>query len=479
MRAADAAGIVRLTGLGARGVRSVVERTHLAVQQSTYRAIGSAIGSRTTTVARAHDGYVAGIHRLVDLGLLGAEHLARAIVTSRVSGDTALTDSSRAAPVLAVINGLYGDRLHGAEHTIAPGITLRADQADVPLTDEGLSAGYPDARGRLVVFVHGLMETDASWTFRATKRHGRADASYASMLANDIGCSSLLVRYNTGLPVADNGLALAALMSAVVRHWPVPVRDIVLIGHSMGGLVVHSALAQTDSNRGAAQSADPARGCSKLADAQSAGADRADPERAAPEGAGTELANNEPADAQRPDTEPADAQSADAERADAQSADAQRADVQWADLVSATVTLGTPYLGAPLERGAAALARRAEKAAPVRWLAELVAARSEGIRDLGAGLGPHAALPPTTAVRRHYLVAATVIPGAAGPLRDLMGDVMVPTASAAGGYEIPFTDDGRVTVLHLPGHHHMDLLNAPAVYEQLLGWLADDRGRPR
>ena len=85
MRATDAAGIVRLLGLGARGVRSVVERTHLAVQQTVYRGIGTATSTRAEPVGRAHDGYVAGIHRLVDAGLLGAEHLARAIVLHSVA----------------------------------------------------------------------------------------------------------------------------------------------------------------------------------------------------------------------------------------------------------------------------------------------------------------------------------------------------------------------------------------------------------
>lgn len=158
------------------------------------------------------------------------------------------------------------------------------------------------------------------------------------------------------------------------------------------------------------------------------------------------------------------------------SALAQReSDADCTDLVSTTVTLGTPYLGAPLERGADALARHAAKVPPARWLAELVTARSEGIKNLGDGLGPHSQLTQDAEhARRHYLVFATLVPGGAGRLRDLTGDVIVPTASAAGGYELPFADDERACVLHLPGHHHMDLLNSPVLYEHLLGWLTND-----
>ena len=35
-------------------------------------------------------------------------------------------------------------------------------------------------------------------------------------------------------------------MRKVKARWPVPVRRIVFVGHSMGGLVAHSALAQSD-----------------------------------------------------------------------------------------------------------------------------------------------------------------------------------------------------------------------------------------
>ena len=49
------------------------------------------------------------------------------------------------------------------------------------------------------------------------------------------------MRYNTGLPIARNGRLLAALLDDLVAAHPVAVEELVLIGHSMGGLVLESA----------------------------------------------------------------------------------------------------------------------------------------------------------------------------------------------------------------------------------------------
>jgi pimeloyl-ACP methyl ester carboxylesterase len=43
--------------------------------------------------------------------------------------------------------------------------------------------------------------------------------------------------------VAENGVALTALMQQLVDAWPVPVRRIGLVGHSMGGLIIRAACA--------------------------------------------------------------------------------------------------------------------------------------------------------------------------------------------------------------------------------------------
>jgi pimeloyl-ACP methyl ester carboxylesterase len=75
---------------------------------------------------------------------------------------------------------------------------------------------------------------DLQWT-RDGHDHGAA-------LARDLGYTPLYLRYNTGLTVAENGLALAAALDSLLRAWPVPLEDVTILGHSMGGLVARSAL---------------------------------------------------------------------------------------------------------------------------------------------------------------------------------------------------------------------------------------------
>ena len=49
------------------------------------------------------------------------------------------------------------------------------------------------------------------------------------------------MRYNTGLAIAQNGRLLATRLDELVAAYPIAVEEIVLIGHSMGGLVVEGA----------------------------------------------------------------------------------------------------------------------------------------------------------------------------------------------------------------------------------------------
>jgi len=80
------------------------------------------------------------------------------------------------------------------------------------------------------VFLHGLGENDHSWGHR-----------FGSRLRAEFGFTPVYVRYNTGRHISDNGQDLARLLTDTVTDWPIPVERIVLIGHSMGGLVARSA----------------------------------------------------------------------------------------------------------------------------------------------------------------------------------------------------------------------------------------------
>jgi pimeloyl-ACP methyl ester carboxylesterase len=65
-------------------------------------------------------------------------------------------------------------------------------------------------------------------------------SDYGSLLARDFGVTPLYVRYNSGRSIKESGADLAQLLEALCTK-PDPVDDIVLLGFSMGGLLIRSA----------------------------------------------------------------------------------------------------------------------------------------------------------------------------------------------------------------------------------------------
>jgi pimeloyl-ACP methyl ester carboxylesterase len=84
------------------------------------------------------------------------------------------------------------------------------------------------------VFVHGLFETEHAWGYGGGPRYG-------DRLASEHGFTPVYARFNTGRHISENGRSLAESLDELAAGWPVPIEQIVLIGHSMGGLVARSA----------------------------------------------------------------------------------------------------------------------------------------------------------------------------------------------------------------------------------------------
>jgi len=120
----------------------------------------------------------------------------------------------------AVINGVIGDTLAAQGSQLAIKMELLGDVVD----------------NKLCIFVHGLCAGEESWQFLDDP-----DTTYGSLLQKDFRWSPLYLRYNSGLHVSTNGQLLAKLIDEVCKNAADEIREIVFIGHSMGGLVVRSA----------------------------------------------------------------------------------------------------------------------------------------------------------------------------------------------------------------------------------------------
>jgi triacylglycerol lipase len=141
---------------------------------------------------------------------------------------------------MSLLNGLVGDYLHRRQNGLAIEMAFYHQGRQLPLTRDSLLRSHSDAAPKICILVHGLGCNEGIWTF-ADPAQPDLDTSYGALLQADLGYTPLYLRYNTGLPIAENGRRLAALLDELLACYPARSNEIVLIGHSMGGLVLRSA----------------------------------------------------------------------------------------------------------------------------------------------------------------------------------------------------------------------------------------------
>ena len=195
---------------------------------------------------RLHDGVAGAVYGSIGLGLRGTARAMRAL--DRHRGVPEIEAGPRGRFVLSAVNGLIGEKIRTEVPELTFDAGIRVDGRDIDLTEAGVRAAFPDATRRIVVFVHGLCETEAYW--RRRSRPLRADGSttlpYGDRLAADHGWTPVYVRYNSGLAITESAAALSALLGRLAENWPTQVDRIALVGHSMGGLVIRAASVVAD-----------------------------------------------------------------------------------------------------------------------------------------------------------------------------------------------------------------------------------------
>jgi pimeloyl-ACP methyl ester carboxylesterase len=189
-----------------------------------------------------HDRITSAVYGGLKGSTLGLGRLADAAFARR---PRVVSTSPGGAAIVAIVNGLIGDTLERRQSALHQPMALRMHGEPVGTDRGALAAAYPNATPRVAVFLHGLMETEFSWRWgsRATAE------SYGTLLEREFGITPVHVRYNSGRHISENGRSLADLLEAVVASWPVPLTEIALIGHSMGGLVARSGAYQAHLER--------------------------------------------------------------------------------------------------------------------------------------------------------------------------------------------------------------------------------------
>ncbi|MBV8220796.1 MAG: alpha/beta fold hydrolase, partial [Solirubrobacterales bacterium] len=233
MRPEEIAALGDLASEAAAGATSQIHELHTGIAGRVWRRVGPA----SLPVRIMHD-------QIAGRAYKAAGELTRAVVRAGAHAASAAqspdspsierTPAGRA--VVSALNGAFGDTLVRNGNALALRMSFRRRGRDLKLTRRSLADAYPNAKPRLAVFVHGLCETEETWKLGAA-RH----VPYGHRMEIELGYSPLYLRYNTGRHISENGRELAAALEDLVTAWPTEVHEVVLIGHSMGGLVARSA----------------------------------------------------------------------------------------------------------------------------------------------------------------------------------------------------------------------------------------------
>ena len=134
--------------------------------------------------------------------------------------------------LLSALNGVLGDYLVKKENPLAIPMQLRRDAKPVLMGDPTFFESIQQSDKKIVLMVHGSCMNDLQWN-RQGHNHGTA-------LENDFGLFPVYLHYNTGLHISENGREFANLLETFVKNLPCSI-ELIIIAHSMGGLVSRSA----------------------------------------------------------------------------------------------------------------------------------------------------------------------------------------------------------------------------------------------
>jgi hypothetical protein len=223
--ARDLQGVSRLVVDAIVGVTDIVESMHHTIS-GLAPIVGPPREGRTTGLTGWVYRSVRGVSRAVGAPLDAALGRLAPLLANAAS-------SRQREAVVAALNGVLGDYLAASNNPLARPMRLHTDGQPVSLERPALEDAVPAPGPKLLVLVHGLCMSDRNWC-RDGHDHGAA-------LARDLGYTPLYLRYNSGLHISTNGRRFADQLEQLVRAWPVPVREVTILGHSMGGLVARSA----------------------------------------------------------------------------------------------------------------------------------------------------------------------------------------------------------------------------------------------
>ncbi len=215
-----------------------VKEMHQAIATQSFDILTRIplVAGPASVVQKAHDAIAGGVYAAIHHGTGGVLGAA-SLVERNLPGSVEDRPPGRlASGVRSALNAAFGDHLAQAGNVLAIAMGIHVDGRPVAPDRDALAAVFPAPGKRLCIFIHGLAFDEHCW-----QPAGAGEIDFAREIQADFGYTPLLLRYNTGLPIADNGARLAGLLEELLAAWPEPVEELLLIGHSMGGLIARNA----------------------------------------------------------------------------------------------------------------------------------------------------------------------------------------------------------------------------------------------
>ena len=341
---------------------------------------------------------------------------------------------------LPVLNGALGDQLAACFDPRAIRMSFRRGGHDVAVADLGLT----EPRQKTVVYLHGLMGDELIW------QTGFQDASGSRRcgprLAEETHSRALYLRFNSGLHLSENGRELNHLLTELVTTWPDAIGELVLVGHSMGGLLIRSAGYYGSQLKAKSKELRVATTVSAVAEEKQL------------------LTPNFQLSTQQ---------------------------APWLAHLRSVFLIGTPNDGSWLEQNSHFTARLLERINlfPTRFLSKALNQRSNGIKDLRYSIlvdedwqnahaddltPPRTPVPPLPGVQYHILMGSWLRATRPSALREYFGDGLVGHGSARGhatfGDEAALPAGSGVRTVVFNQEHHSGLLTHPEVFQYLKQW---------
>lgn len=221
----DLQGLTRLITDATLGVTDLVEAMHTRVLNPPFLP---------TTPIQKLISFIAGItFRTIrwSVQFIGNSTDKTLMQLTSLLGEIEATEEREA--IQSALNGVIGDYLEKKGNPLMIKMQFKHQSKQISIDPESLRQAYPAINGKILLMVHGLCMNDIQWT-RKEHNHGTA-------LTEELNKTPIYLHYNSGRHISTNGQELNKLLEELTQHWPVPIEELVIIAHSMGGLVSRSA----------------------------------------------------------------------------------------------------------------------------------------------------------------------------------------------------------------------------------------------